>query len=176
MCYFIKLVLPAEADVAALRVIMERHGRVLGAISEPRVDRALPAGHQAYLTTRGCDCGTGLSSRASGRREHDADRDLARLRRQGWSEAKIQRWCEQRGSAIARRAEVKERSRAQEVEAWRALLSQLLDTGLDHLGLSVHWATDELHGGPVVPRERLSAETLSNLDENVLYTFTRRPS
>lgn len=174
MCHFIKLVLPAQADVPALRDIVKRHGRVLEPISEPRVDRELPPGDKAYLTTIRCDCGTGLANRKSKRREHDEDREVVRLRREGWSEAKIQRWCEQRGEAVTRKAEAKAKSREHEVEEWRALLSDLLETKVDHVGVLVHWVTDDVRRGPVLPRASLNTETMSNLDENVLYTFTRR--
>jgi len=175
MCHFIKLVLSAQADVPALRDIVERHGRVLEPISEPRVDRELPPGDDAYLTTRRCDCGTGLANRKAKRREHDEDREVARLRREGWSEAKIQRWREQRGEAVARKAEAKAKSKEQEVEDWRALVSDLLDAKADHVGLLVHWVTDDVRRGPVLPKASLNTETISNMDENVVYTFTRHP-
>jgi hypothetical protein len=175
MCHFIKLVLPAQPDVSALRDIVKRHGRALEPISEARVDRELPTGDQAFLTTTGhCDCGTRLANRRLKRREHDQDREVARLRREGWSEAKIQRWREQRGEAVARRARAKAKSKEQEVEDWRALVSDLLDAKVDHVGLLVHWVTDDIRRGPVLPRANLNAETMSNLDENVLYTFTKR--
>lgn len=175
MCYFIKLVLPARADVPALREIVERHGRVLEPISEPRVDRELPPGDQAYLTTARCDCGTRLVNGKSNAREHDEDRDLARLRREGWSEAKIQRWREQRGDAARRRAEARAKPRELEAEEWRALVSDLLAARVDHVGLLVHWVTDHVRRGPLLPSASLNTETVSNLEENVLYTFTRRP-
>jgi hypothetical protein len=174
MCHFIKLVLPAQADVEALRDIMKRHGRVLEPISEALVDRELPPGDRAYLTTSQCDCGTGLANRRSKRREHDEDRDLARRRRSGWSEAKILRWREQRGAAVARKAEAKAKSREHEVEEWRALLAELLNAKVDHVGLLIHWVTDGIRRGPVLARESLTAENVGNLEENVLYTFTRR--
>ncbi len=176
MCHFIKLVLPAQADVAALREIVKRHGRVLEPISETRVDRVLSPGDKAYLTTAAyCDCGTMLARRNSTRREHDEDRAEARLRREGWSEAKIQRWRKQRGESVARRAEAWAKSREHEVEEWRTLVSDLLEAKVDHVGLLVHWVTDDVRRGPALPRASLNTETMSNLDENVLYTFTRRP-
>ncbi len=174
MCHFIKLVLPAQADVQALRDIVKRHGRVLEPISEARVDRELPAGDRAYLTTSRCDCGTGLVNRAANRREHDERRDLARLRRSGWSEAKIQRWREQRGEAVNRKVEAKAKSREHEAEEWRALVSDLLDAKVERVGLLVHWVTDDIRRGPILPRASVNAETIANLEENVVYTFTRR--
>lgn len=175
MCHFIKLVLPAQADIPALRDVVKRHGRVLEPISEPRVDRALPRGDKVYLTSSRCDCGTWLANQKPRRREHDEDRELARLRREGWSEVKILRWREQRGESVVRKAETKAKAKEKEVEDWRALVSDLLDAKVDHVGLLVHWVTDDVRQGPVLSRASLSTEAMSNLDENVLYTFARHP-
>jgi hypothetical protein len=175
MCHFIKLVLPAQADIPALREIASRHGRVLNPISEPRVDHELPPGDHAYLATTGhCDCETGLVNWKSMRREHDEDREVVRLRRDGWSEAKIQRWRSQRGEAVARKIDARTKSREHELEEWRSLLSDLLDTKIDHVGILVHWVTDDIRQGPVLSRERLTTETIGSLEQSVLYTFTRR--
>lgn len=172
MCHFINLVLPAQADVSVLRKIMERHGKTLRPSIEPRVDRALPPGDRAHLTTGVCDCGTGLASRKPERAGRDEDRGVSRRRRAGWSEARIRRWAEQRGSALAGRTAAKAKSREREVEAWLAIVSELLGDGVRHVGLVVHWATDDIGRGPVLSRKALNAQTLSGLQENVLYTFT----
>ncbi len=174
MCHFITLVLPAQADIEPLRRVVERHGRVLSQTSDKMVLKELGVGERAYLTTRMCDCGTQLVSRRSGRRGHDEDRELVRLRNMGWSDTKIRRWRDQRGTAAAQKAQAKAQSREGEVEEWRALLSDILDAKADHVGLVVHWATDAVERGPVLPRTSLTA-TVGQLAENVLYTFTRRP-
>jgi hypothetical protein len=174
MCDFINLVLPAQADIDTLRLVVEGHGRVLEPNPEPRVARELSAEERAYLTTRICDCGTKLAARRVRSREHDEDREAARLRRDGWSEAKIRRWREQRSEAIVRKTEARERSRQDEVAMWIALIGELLDAKVAHVGLLVHWATDGVQRGPVLPRGRLNVETLASLEKNVLYTFSRR--
>lgn len=131
----------------------------------------MPPGDRAYLTTNVCDCGTGLASRKPERAGRD-DRGVSRRRRAGWSEARIRRWAEQRGSAVAARAAAKAKSREAEVEVWLAIVSGLLGAEVHHVGLVVHWATDDIGLGPVLPREALNAQTLSGLQENVLYMFT----
>lgn len=174
MCDFINLVLPAQADIDALRLIVERHGRVLEPNSEPRVLRELGPDERAYLTTRICDCGTRLAARRGKSREHDEDRAAARLRRDGWSEAKLRRWREQRSEATVRRAEAREHSRQNEVSMWIALIGELLDSKVAHVGLLVHWVTDRIQRGPVLPRRMLNVETIADLEKNVLVTFARR--
>jgi hypothetical protein len=108
-------------------------------------------------------------------RAHSDEREVARLRDAGWSEAKLRRWRDQRAEVASRKAEAKGHAQHDEVEHWLALLAELLDAKLDHVGLLVHWVTDSVRRGPTLPRARLNADTLANLDENVLYTFTRRP-
>ncbi len=174
MCHYIKLVLPAQAGVEALREVVKRHGRLLEPSSEPHVEQVLRPDERAYLTGGNCDCGTGLVTRPAERGEHEDDREVAKLRRSGWSEAKIGRWREQRGADVTRKEESKARSRDHDAEEWRALVSDLLDAKVDHVGLLVHWVTDEVRRGPVLPRSSVNTETMAKLEENVLYTFSRR--
>jgi len=175
VCHFINIVLPARVDVEALREIVKRHGRVLSPSAERLVCDELGADERAYLTSSICDCGTQLAIHRSARREHDEDREVVRLRKMGWSETKIQRWREQRGMAAAQKASTKAKSREHEIEAWRALLADLLNAKTDHVGLLVHWVSDDVRRGPTLPRPSLTTDTMGSFEENVLYTFTRRP-
>ncbi len=50
----------------------------------------------------------------------------------------------------------------------------MLDAGVDRVGLLVRWAGKDVQRRPVWSRARLGAATLGALEENVLYTFTRR--
>ncbi|MCM2334393.1 MAG: hypothetical protein NDI82_10650 [Anaeromyxobacteraceae bacterium] len=174
MCHFINIVLPARVDIEPLREIAKRHGRVLSPNTERLVCDVLGPDERAYLTSSMCDCGTQLAIRRSARREHDEDREVVRLRKAGWSETKIQRWREQRGTAAEQKAKTKAKSREHESEVWRALLTDLLDAKPEHVGLLVHWVTDEVRRGPTLPRSGLATDAMGNLEENVLYTFTRR--
>jgi hypothetical protein len=174
MCHFIKLVLPAQADVGALREVMQRHGRLLEPCCDPHLDGDLAPDERAFLTRGNCDCGTALVRPRGPRREHDEGREPAKLRRSGWSEAKIQRWRQQRAGVVTRKAEARARTREHESEQWRALLEDLLGAKVEHIGLVVHWVTAGVHRGPVFPRTHLNAETLSTLEENILYTFAAR--
>lgn len=93
MCTFITAVLPASADADAVAAIFRAHGRAFipGAMYATRAG-FLAAGERAFHTTLGhCDCGTplGRATLSSGR---DPSGDMAaRLRRKGWSKAKIAR-------------------------------------------------------------------------------------
>jgi hypothetical protein len=166
--------LPAQADVEALRPIAKRHGRQLGPNAEPRIIRELLADERAFFTNGNCDCGTMLVLRRISKRAAHDEREEARHRAAGWSEAKLQRWRDQRAEVAARKAQAKGHAQQDEVEVWRLFIADLLDAKLDRVGLLVHWATAEVKRGPVLSSARLDTDILANLDENVLYTFARR--
>jgi len=67
MCHFISLIVPT-GDAAAVRTIMERHGRAAFPIDNPSVRKVLRDGEHQFITTRGhCDCGTVLAMKRSRR-------------------------------------------------------------------------------------------------------------
>jgi hypothetical protein len=105
MCHYVTLI-AATDDRAALRAVMDRHGRAAEPIDNPSVRKVLLPGERQYLTTRGhCDCGTVLAPRHLESREDFEDRlarEASKLARKGWSEAKIARATEDRRKAAAR--------------------------------------------------------------------------
>lgn len=104
MCHFITLIVPT-GDVAALAAIMAKHGRSAMPIDNPSIRKVLRGDECQYLTTRAhCDCGTVLSiqrdtAEETGKKLTD---DEARMRRKGWSEAKIARAMDDRRKAEAK--------------------------------------------------------------------------
>src|SRR4051812_31664470 len=104
MCHFIKLVLPAEADLEAVQRIAERYGRRLGANAEQRLNQALTADERGFFTNGNCDCGTMLAFKRL-KQPADADeKETSRVRHAGWSETKLRRWREQKAAAATRKA------------------------------------------------------------------------
>ena len=138
MCHFITLIAPTE-DAAAVRAVMERHGRAASTIDNPSVQKVLSDGERQYLTTRGhCDCGTILAP------PHDTPdaieekfgKEAARLRRKGWSEAKVERAMEDRRKADARPA----RAGPDSIELWHAVLRDLCgDLKLPYVDLLIRF-------------------------------------
>ena len=123
MCHFVTLIAPTD-DVDAVRTIMERYDRGASPVDNPSVRMALREGERQYLTTRGhCDCGTVLASRRDAPEsfEDKLAREVARMRRKGWSEAKIARAAEDR-----RKADARPRSGGRDsFELWEAALHDL---------------------------------------------------
>jgi hypothetical protein len=104
MCLFITLIVPS-GDAAAVRAVMERHGRAACPIHNPSVCGVMHIGEHQYLTTRGhCDCATVLArpNDAAERLEEKLAKEATRMRRKGWSEAKVARAIEDRRGADGR--------------------------------------------------------------------------
>lgn len=140
MCHFITLVAPTD-DAAAVRAVMERHGRAAEPIDNPSIRKVLVDGEHQYLTTRGhCDCGTALAPRhdAAEQLEDKLSKEAARMRRKGWSEPKIARAIEDR-----RKADARPRPRSGDsdsIELWNAALLELSEElKLPYAGLFVRF-------------------------------------
>jgi hypothetical protein len=104
MCYYITLVVPTQ-DADAVRTVMYQHGREATPIDNPAIRKVLRDDERQYLTTRGhCDCGTVLAHRYDTPEhfEDKLDKEAVRMRRKGWSEAKIARAIDDQRKAGAR--------------------------------------------------------------------------
>lgn len=75
-------------------------------LDNPGVIKQLRHGERYFLTTRGmCDCGTeiGVSVRTAGTlppRDADISREVKKLKKKGWTDAKVDRWIEQTKAEI----------------------------------------------------------------------------
>jgi hypothetical protein len=138
MCHFITLVAPTD-DAAAVSGVMERHGRAASPIDNPSVRAALNDRERQYLTTRGhCDCGTVLAPRhdTPDAFEEKLAKEVARMRRKGWSETKIARAIEDRRKADAR----PDGGGSDSIEMWNAVLHDLgKKLKLPYVGLLVRF-------------------------------------
>ncbi|HEX4738726.1 MAG TPA: hypothetical protein VH331_14305 [Allosphingosinicella sp.] len=138
MCHFVTLIAPTE-DADAVRAIMDRHSRAAEPIDNPSIRKVLREGERQYLTTRGhCDCGTVLAPRHDTPEalEEKLAKEAARMRRKGWSEAKIARAIEDRRKADAR----PNGGGSDSLELWNAILCDLSDElKLPYAGLFVRF-------------------------------------
>lgn len=143
MCHFITLIAPTE-DAAAVRATMERHGRAADPIDNRSVREVLREGERQYLTTRGhCDCGTVLAPRHDTPEafEEKLAKEAARMRRKGWSDAKIARALENGRKADARPSG----GGSDSLELWNAVLRELSEElKLPHAGLLVRFYSGDV--------------------------------
>ncbi|OQW45237.1 MAG: hypothetical protein A4S16_00645 [Proteobacteria bacterium SG_bin6] len=138
MCHFITLIVPTD-NADAVRTIMDRYGRTADPADNPSIRKVLREDERQYLTTRGhCDCGTVLAPRHDTPEtlEEELAKEAARMKRKGWSEAKIARALENR-----RRADARPRGGGSDsLELWNAILHNLrAELKLPYAGLFVRF-------------------------------------
>ena len=185
MCDYITAILPPGVDPDSVSSIFEEHKFGFELIVNPHLAKQVEPGAWQVMTTRGqCDCGTAIGSltRPEGEKEPNFDRELTKFRAQGWSEAKIQRWLDQK-SQVQERHKREDDHQAQgstaELDQWINLINDLLNTGKARwLGLLLH----TYHRGieseriTIVSREKvmlaeLTAAQLMKLKQDVVYEF-----
>jgi len=99
MCHYITAVLPHTVDPTAVASLFDSYKLGFEIISNPHVVGQIDL-KAWYILTSGkhCDCGTALGSLTRQARAQGLsyDREVEKFRKQGWSEAKIKRWLEQK--------------------------------------------------------------------------------
>lgn len=181
MCTFITAVLPASADIDTVAAIFRAYGRVcvprsMGAGQA----HALAAGERLFHTTpTHCDCGTplGRATLSSGR---DKSGDMAaRLRRKGWSEAKIARAVAQCAEADARPPRPSGEPAQTSLAEWVALIEAIIASRATP-SLGLYW--DNVDGAfdapPPTVRVRVASSSLdeallAGMAKGVIHDFVR---
>lgn len=169
MCTFITAVLPASADADAVAAIFRAHGRAFipGAMYATHAV-FLAAGERAFHTTLGhCDCGTPLG-RATLSSDRDPSADMAaRLRRKGWSEAKIARAVAQRAEADARPPRPSGEPGQTSLAGWVALIEAVMASGATP-SVGLYWENTPGAGDEPVSSAQRVRIARASLDETIL--------
>lgn len=192
MCQFITAILPNDADAAELTATFRRHGRVCIAYVNATLAAQIGRAESSYYTTPGhCDCGTLLGSTAieaaadsrdGGGARDDREIEVARLRRKGWSESKIERALMQRGEARSRPVSPRRSEQLQtSLGVWCALIREALTSPhTAYIGLLLHdyrgGINDEeiaLHDRQVIRVGSLSEATLASVCADTIQEFRR---
>ena len=159
-------------------------------LDNPGVIKQLRRGERYFLTTRGmCDCGTeiGVSVRTAGTlppRDADLSREVKKLKKKGWTDAKVDRWIEQTKADVARKhteSEARLRGPHPEVDRWIQFVSLVLaGNHADWIGILVHWyggnvATEAIAAGNRrwVTLDNFTEDYLLNAEEDTLHTIAR---
>lgn len=192
MCQFITAILPNDADAAELAAAFHRHGRVCTAYVNATLAAQIGSAESTYYTTPGhCDCGTPLGSAASeavmDARDAGDGRDareieVARLRRKGWSESKIERALMQRGEARSRPVSPRRGEQLQtSLDVWSALIREALASPhTAYVGLLLHDYRGDINSEEIALQERqvirvgkLSEATLASIRADTIHEFRR---
>jgi hypothetical protein len=181
MCFFILAVLPEDADADAVKAIFSAHGRrcvEAGGLSDGLRAGLAPGERFFHTTPAHCDCGTPLGEAALPGRDpaQVAEATAARLRRKGWSEAKIARALAQQVEADARPPRPSRDLAPTSLADWVALIDAVLvSNATPSLGLlwgeleDVLDATDR----PRIRRAALDQDALAHMRRAVIHDFTR---
>ena len=181
MCHFITAVLPASAPIDALDAIAREHGRAFTPLANASITEQLGAGIRYFATSSACDCGTPLGAAlrtGRGRRAPDAETQRERMRKQGWSAAKIERAMAQRNDRLGEKQAAAQAQEQLAVDDWLGFLRAILASrATPTIGLLLHFydgplsARIDLEGREAVSRDALTAERLAQVREDVLYVF-----
>jgi hypothetical protein len=138
LCHFITLIAPTH-DAVAVETVMKRHGRAASPVDNPSIRKVLRDGERQYLSTRGhCDCGTVLApyQETPEAFEDKLAKEAVRMRRKGWSKAKIARALEDRRNADAKPTV----GGPDSLELWNTVLHNLRDElKLPYAGLFIRF-------------------------------------
>lgn len=160
MCFFISIIVrggEAEAIDAALR----RHGRRAKPFDNASVRNALHPDENHFLTTVGhCDCGTVLSptEHTSGRLNGRKLKDVAKLKKKGWSATKIERWVADRTKADERAEEYNQINAPDSIDLWIQAIDDVMSVaGVDQAGILLHFYSGTLEDEVIqLTRKRVS--------------------
>jgi hypothetical protein len=187
MCTFVLGTLPTNAALANL----ERGFFRFTKLSAGGLASILQPGELfGRMTTRHCDCGTALgidatAERLAERKRESIEHKLARLRRKGWSDNRIERWLAQVQGDQERHARVQAVGATTEAREWRDWLHLALEqVRVEHVGLLVDYYDGFLEDAyaadekpiPLVRNVRLQDVDevfLENMDKGVLYRVRR---
>ena len=184
MCPFVTAVIGGGADLSRLNAIAHKHHRWFTPLVNDSVEPHLRK-DESYVSTLArramCDCGTGLgwlpSELARAPKPVGGDAEIAKLRRKGWSEAKISRWLESRTHDRRTWNPPSPEQLASDTQndSWLALAEEVLaERGVSSFGLMVHWYRSGLENRiPFKGREEvaLSRAALASMEDCRLYVF-----
>lgn len=182
MCYFVTAVLPFDVKPEDHADLLHEYTKWLAPVDNASVLRHVGAGARDYvLGTNMCDCDTcvGVLGRPQSDEGDAVDRKVEKLRRKGWSEAKIRRWLDQRQENKAKKHRIHEQAmkrHEEEAAGWVRFIKRFVAaTGVQYFGLLLHWYDgplyDRIHIRRVETR-RLRALTpvdIMQMEEDVLY-------
>ena len=180
MCYYITATVPAESNLEILRQVIKKHSFGFTSLTNSFITAQLPKGSQYYRATDSyCDCDDGFGysfhyDRTSN--PNDLTKHATKLRKKGWSEAKIQR-------SIQERTLAREKPRPgipESADKWIKFLHETISgKQTPKIGLITHFyqgdiETENFHikSTQTLALTDLRQETILGLEDDVLYTFT----
>lgn len=138
MCLFITAVIPEEGLSQAFTEVAKKHQLSFATCENRHLQGQLrPSERYVRVATTHCDCGSPLFQRPKDRTQEYLARQLAKLRKKGWSEAKIGKWVE---AAAPRPVDPNAAPKGQRsVQDWAEFIQEALGLrNASYLGLVAH--------------------------------------
>jgi len=185
MCTFITGVLPSSERLSEIKTVGSSLGFYFQPVENDHVQAQLRRGEVYVRITRNrCDCDTILGScRPSSNPDNDShkkEREIEKLRRKGWSEAKVAQHLFQKGNSQKEKHAVETESRLPFAETWTNNLKRLIESGVVmQLGILLHWYSGPLSGRITIRQRKTVSLTvmdprfLLELEDDVLYDFVK---
>ena len=175
MCLFITVIIPAKTDLMAMRSVLDSFDMSFSPWHEVEVNPSIPEGFVQLRATKSfCDCGTVLRQLYPAPHERSLGKQLAKHRAQGWSEAKLQRWLDQKSKGDDRRS----REDKADLERWDGFLQSIVSAErIPRLGLLIHFYGNRRAERKALTWQRfrignVDREFLKSLQEDVVYEIT----
>ena len=176
VCLFVAAIIPDRAMTPEFAAIAAVHRVPKTQLSNSSLSRQLAPTEHAWITTRShCDCGSQLFSRPKERSPEHLQREIQKLKKKGWREAKIQKWIHATEASTTPRPTESVVSQPE----WFAFLTETLSLNMTpYVAILGHWyrgdlSTEEIRIEDRIRRqvEELGGSGFRVLLEDTVYEF-----
>lgn len=191
MCHFITCLVAPGVSLLELQPLCSKYGMLFKPIDNPFVCAQLPPGQYVRATRSVCDCGTPLGSLvakdnqkilAEGESAHAVA--VAKLKKKGWSQAKIERWQAEKEAASERSSLQRANSSGADLNSWCQFIKGFLVASEGKaLGILLHWYSGSLDDEKIhiksiehLPLTEELEKNLLSIGEDELYLFSMAPT
>ena len=187
MCHYITGSISGKVTVEELNTVGQEFGLQFETCPNEFVKNQLKS-EESYIWKRCkyCDCGTllgSLSEKNTQQAKKADESEIKKLRRKGWSEAKIQRLMNERNKKEERYTEDLEQRKTSAqngIQEWIDFCKKLFEiTPIKTFGILLHWygggISNErinLKGRISIDKSELTAKNLLEIEEDTLYIIS----
>jgi hypothetical protein len=178
MCTFITAIVPAETALLQLRELCGKHGFSADPVDNASLRTLMPQGYQFLPVGGSCNCDTALGfAHRPTSQSHDLEGDISKLKRKGWTAAKIERWRKEKEQA----RQQKQQQPYIELRRWKDWIAEIVRAhSAKRLTIVLHFYKDGIDTDRIqikrlekIDVDTLNVDQLALLDWDVLYQFSR---
>ena len=178
MCIFITLIAKA-CDKEIVSDVLMQVGRRAELVDNPSLRKVIGSDEIQLLTTNGhCDCGTVLGDGPVDETQDKFATKISKLRRKKWSQAKIDKYIQNRKKAENKKAASRIEQAPDSAEIWEFIIKEVRDKGASPIGLFYRmyrgFVEDEVFEPSIRRTKNLpgNAQEFRSMKENEVSFFT----